>query len=113
MSKIASLCLALGLAAALSAHAIPAQPATAEAAPAAPASAIFQLPAEGGLPALPAAAGFATCRYACRNTSTGQITIRSATTSESACCSGDGLSCPAGTVFDGPISWNNQLIEAC
>jgi hypothetical protein len=113
MTKIAALCLALGLAAALSALAIPAQPATAQAAPAAPAPAAFQLPAEGGLPALPAAGGLATCRYVCRNTSTGQITVRSTTTSEGACCSGDGLSCPAGTVFAGPISWNNLFIEGC
>jgi hypothetical protein len=58
-------------------------------------------------------AGFATCRYICRNPSTGQLTIRSATTSRTACCSGQGLPCPAGTTFDGPISWNGMFIQGC
>jgi hypothetical protein len=68
-----------------------------------------------GLVALAAASGdpLATCRYACRNTTTGQVTLRSTTTSRSACCSGQGLTCPAGTTFDGPLSWNNFLIEGC
>lgn len=51
-----------------------------------------------------------TCNYFCRNTTTGQVTIRASSSSLAGCCSGQGVSCPPGTVFGGAFGWNGKFI---
>ena len=76
---------------------------------------IFGLGAALALVALASAqaSSIGTCRYACRDNTSGQVTFRSGSTSESACCSGTGVSCPAGSTFVGAFAWNNQIISTC
>jgi hypothetical protein len=55
-------------------------------------------------------AGVPTCIYECRNTTTGQETIRSESVlSEAACCGGQGQPCLAGTVWEAAIAWNGKF----
>ena len=65
-----------------------------------------------GLTALATASAVNTpnCVYECKNTTTGQITLRTESDgSQAGCCSGEGLSCPPGTVWIESIGWNNQF----
>lgn len=65
-----------------------------------------------GLTALATATAVTTpnCVYECRNTTTGKITLRTESDgSQVGCCTGEGLSCPPGTVYAGSIAWNNQF----
>jgi hypothetical protein len=49
-----------------------------------------------------------TCRYLCRNDSSGKIINWAAQTTQNDCCSGN-VSCPAGYSWDVIISWNGGV----